>query len=107
MDAYGPEERAMSWYYYLEGNLTFPFKARCVAHHLTSPLKKGETVEVQCMAPEDSCSSHMLVRIRWQGRNLAPPLSQLIAIDPDGGTCEAIGDWHYWFAQGYLFLGFR
>jgi hypothetical protein len=31
------------------------------------------------------------------------PLSQLAAIDPDESTAEAIGDWHYWVAQGYLF----
>jgi hypothetical protein len=28
---------------------------------------------------------------------------QLIAIDPDEDTAEAIGDWHYWVARGYLF----
>ena len=55
------------------------------------------------MAPEDVCSNDMLVRIRWQGRNLAVPLSQLIAVDTDEETAEAIGDWHYWVAQGYLF----
>ena len=25
VDAYGPEEQAMGWYYYLEGQLQFPF----------------------------------------------------------------------------------
>jgi Calcium binding len=45
------------------------------------------------MAPEDACSSDMLVRIRWQSRNLAVPLSRLTAIDPDEATAEAIGDW--------------
>ena len=103
VDAYGPEEQAMSWYYYLEGKLTFPFQARCVASRVTSPLKKGETVEVRRMAPEEACLSDMLVRIRWQGRNLAVPLAQLVAIDPDEESAEAIGDWHYWLAQGYLF----
>jgi hypothetical protein len=103
VDAYGPEEQAMSWYYYLEGKLTFPFQARCVASRVTSPLKTGEIVQVRRMAPEDACASDMLVRIQWQGRNLAVPLSQLTAIDPDEETAEAIGDWHYWVAQGYLF----
>ena len=83
--------------------MRFPFQARCVANRATSPLHKGETVEVRRTAPEDACLSDMLVRIRWQGRNLAIPLSQLIAIDPDEETAEAIGDWHYWVAQGYLF----
>ena len=30
-------------------------------------------------------------------------LSQLVAIDPDESTTEAIDDRHYWVAQGYLF----
>ena len=55
------------------------------------------------MAPEDACSTDMLVLIRWQGRNMAAPLSQLAPIDPDESTAEAIGDWHYWVARGYLF----
>ena len=103
VDAYGPEEQAMGWYYYLEGKLTFPFKARCVADRATSPLKKGEMVEVRRMAPEDTCLSEMFVRVRRQGRNLAVPLSQLTAIEPDEETAEAIADWHYWVAQVYLF----
>jgi hypothetical protein len=55
------------------------------------------------MAPEDACASDMLVLIRWQGRNLAVPLSQLSAVGADEATVEAIGDWHYWVAQGYRF----
>ena len=31
VDAYGEEERALSWYYYLEGKLQFPFRAKCTA----------------------------------------------------------------------------
>lgn len=103
VDAYGPEEKAMSWYYYLEGKLTFPFQAHCIVNRAVSPLKKGETVPVRRMAPEDACVSDMLVQIQWHGRNLAVPISQLTAIDPDEETAEAIGDWHYWVAQGYLF----
>jgi len=45
----------------------------------------------------------MLVLIRWHERNAAVPLSQLTAIDADESTVEAIGDWHYWLAQGYCF----
>ena len=52
------------------------------------------------MATEDACEHDMLVQIRWQGRKMAVPLSQLTAIDPDESTDEAIGDWHYWVAQG-------
>ena len=55
------------------------------------------------MAPDDTCASDMFVLTRWHDRNLAVPLSQLIAINPDEDTAQAIGDWHYWVAQGYLF----
>jgi hypothetical protein len=92
----------MSWYYYLEGKISFPFQARCVAANAVSPLRKGETVEVLRMAVEDACEHDMFVQIRWQGRKVAIPLSQLRALDPDESTKEAIGDWHYWVAQGYL-----
>ena len=51
----------------------------------------------------------MLVLIRWQGRNLAVPLSQLtpIGVDEttagvDETTAEAVSDWNYWIARGYL-----
>ena len=103
VDAYGPEEQVLGWYYFLEDKLRFPFPARCISAIVVSPLRKGETVEVLRMAPEDACAGDMLVLIRWQGRNVAVPLSQLVAIDADESTLEAIGDWHYWLAQGYCF----
>ena len=103
VDAYGPEERAMGWYYYLEDQLQFPFQAGCIAANIVSPLSKGETVEVLRMALEESCSADMLVLIRWQRRKLAVPLSQLAAIHLDQSTVDAISDWHYWLARGYLF----
>jgi len=103
VDAYGPEEQAMGWYYYLENKMRFPFQAKCLAAKVVSPLRKGEVVEVRRLAPEDACTSDMLVLIRWQGRNLAVPLSQVAAMDAGESTTEAIGDWHYWVAQGYCF----
>jgi len=101
VDAYGPEEQALGWYYYLENKIRFPFQAKCIVAKAVSPLRKGETVEVQRLAPEDACVSDMLVLIRWQGRKMAVPMSQLTALDADQSTTEAIGDWHYWVAQGY------
>lgn len=103
VDANGPEEQAMSWYYYLEDKIRFPFRAKCTASRVTSPLRKDESVEVRRMAPEEDCSGDMLVMIRWLDRNLAVPLSQLTATNPDQSTRQAIEDWHYWVAQGYCF----
>jgi hypothetical protein len=54
------------------------------------------------MATEDACEHDMLVQIRWLGRKMAVPLLQLEAIDADESTQEAIGDWHYWVAQGCI-----
>ena len=87
-----PEEQAMSWYYYLESKVSFPFRARCVAANAVSPLRKGETVEVLRMAVEDACEHDLLVQIRWQGRKMAIPLSQLKAVDLDSSTDEATGE---------------
>ena len=44
----------------------------------------------------------MFVQVRWQGRNMAVPLSQLAVIDADESSEEAIGDWRYWVARGYI-----
>ena len=103
VDAYGPEEQALGWYYYLENKPRFPFRAKCMAAKVVSPLRKGEIVEVLRMAPEDACSADMLVLIRWQNRTMAVPLSQLVGVNMNESTAEAIGDWHYWVGQGYCF----
>ena len=47
VDAYGPEEQAMGWYYYLEDKIRFPFQAKCIISKVISPLRKGESVDVQ------------------------------------------------------------
>ena len=103
VDAYGPEEQALGWYYYLEENLHFPFSARCIAHRSISPLKLGEKVEVVGMPPEEECEHDMFVLIRWNQRQLAVPLMQLEGIEVDEETKQAIEDWHYWVNRGYEF----
>ena len=101
VDAYGPEEQALGWYYWLEGQLQFPFPARCIAERRISPLRKGEVVEVTGMAGEDDCEHEMFVLISWQDRTLGVPLAQLEGVDVDDQTREAINDWHYWVERGY------
>jgi hypothetical protein len=102
-DANGPEEQVMGWYSHLDDKIRFPFQAKCVDAKIVSPLRKRESVEVLRMAPEEACTADMLVLIQWSGRTMAVPLSQLLAVGPDESTDEAIGDWHYWVAQGYCF----
>ena len=101
VDAYGPEEQAMGWYYYLEENLHFPFSARCVAHRAISPLKPGDEVEVVGMPSEEECEHDMFVLIRWESHQFGVPLIQLEGIQVDEKTQQAIEDWHYWVNQGY------
>jgi hypothetical protein len=103
VDAYGPDERAMGWYYYLDGKLNVPFTARCVTRRAISPLAAGDEVEVIGMPPEEECAREMFVTIRWGEEGLAVPLAQLEVVDADRPTREAVGDWHYWVKQGYEF----
>jgi hypothetical protein len=114
VDAYGPEEQAMGWYYYLEEKLHFPFTATCIAERAISPLHKGDEVEILSMAAEvadapklwrrsEECQHEMFVMMRWERRGLAIPLSQLKPIaEADKDTREAIEDWHYWVDQRYV-----
>lgn len=103
VDAYGEEERALGWYYYLENKLHCPFTARCRAERAISPLLVGDEVEVAGMAPESECEREMFVRIRWEKRGLAVPLGQLKVADADDATRTAVEDWHYWLKRGYEF----
>lgn len=75
VDAQGPDEQAMGWYYYLEDQLQFPFTAICIAKRVTSPLRIKDEVEVIRMPDEDECAREMFVTIRWEKDGLAVPLS--------------------------------
>jgi hypothetical protein len=103
VDAYDEQERAIGWYYYLEGRLNFPFLTRCAASRSISPLKVGDEVEVIGMAPVEECDHEMFVVMCWDGNGLAVPLSQLQVIEADDETREAVEDWLYWNRKGYQF----
>ena len=104
VDAYGPEEQAMGWYYYLEEKLQFPFTVVCSAKRAISPLQIKDEVDVLGMAPEDECENEMFVTIRWERDGLAVPLSQLTPIKiTDEQTKQVVEDWHYWVQMGYQF----
>ena len=103
VDAYGAEEQAMSWYYYLDEKLQFPFAARCMHVEGKSPLQAGEEVVVLNMAPENECRDSMWVQVEWQRRKFAVPLAQLQPIEADESTQSAMDDWLYWVERGYLF----
>lgn len=103
VDAYGPEEQAMGWYYYLDDMLTFPFIARCRARRAISPLQVGDEVDVSAMAPMEECAHEMFVMIRWEKDGLGVPLSLLAVTHAEEQTQQAVEDWHYWVERGYQF----
>jgi hypothetical protein len=101
VDAYNETERAMSWYYYLQDKLEFPFAGQCRATRTTSPLKVNQEVEVLAMALEDDCMSEILVMVKLGRSKIAVPLEQIDCRSKAEGTCQGVADWHYWRARGY------
>jgi Calcium binding len=103
VDAYGEEERAMGWYYYLAENMDFPFKAQWI----TRRRPEGRDVEVIEMSPGDDCSHDMFVEVRYNSGTIddifSARLSEINPIDVDEETAQVIADWHYWVAMGYEF----
>lgn len=45
----------------------------------------------------------MLVLVGFAGRKLGVPLIQLDPVKPGKATREAMDDWRYWVAMGYVF----
>jgi len=100
VDAYGPEEQALGWYYYLERKMTFPVTMRCIEERTVSPLEEGEEVRVVGMTDEEDCMCEMFVRVEWMDREFGVPLIQLEVVGAESGAQEAVADWHYWFGDG-------
>src|SRR3990172_8547823 len=91
VDANGPEEQAMGWYYYLEDKIHFPFRAKCMIERTTSPLWTRDEVEVTGMASEADCGREMFVEIQWDNRKLVIPLVQVQPLtDSEVNTNEAV-----------------
>ena len=60
-------------------------------------------VDVRRMPADEVCEHEMFVNIAWQGgRMLAVPLIQLVGVDVDQETAQAIQDWHTWVERGYM-----
>ena len=103
VDTYNEEERAIGWYYYLEGKINFPFLARCATRRSTSPLKSSTGAMPITSTSSPTCEHDMFVEMDWDEESLAVPLSQLEVVDADDETREAVEDWLYWTKKGYQF----
>ncbi|GAX35811.1 calcium-binding protein [Nodularia sp. NIES-3585] len=107
VDAEDKEDRAMGWYYYLDDNLNVPFIAKVTKKSPKTSAVEEKKVEVLGMAADDECLKDMYVEVVYPHGNdedvFTAKLSELVAINTDTGTEEAIADWHYWLARGYKF----
>jgi Calcium binding len=62
VDAYGPEEQALGWYYYLENKIRFPFQAdapspKPLHHSATAKQSKSGVWRRKMSAPRTWCRS--------------------------------------------------
>ena len=97
VDTYGEEDaEIMSWYYYLEGRMSFPFHALCIKEMPQSPLSLNEKLTVTGLPSLEICDRRMFINIKFKRRSLAIPLEQIEAIDAPANLYEAIEDWKYW-----------
>jgi len=107
IDAEDKEERAMGWYEYLDDTLNVPFLARWTKKGRKSTSVEEKQVEVLGMAPDDECLKDMFVEVVYpDGKDedvFSAKLSEIVAIDADSETQEALADWQYWLARGYKF----
>lgn len=94
VDAYGPEEQAMGWYYYLEEKLKFPFTAVCSMKRSISPLQIKDEVDVLGMAPEEECEKE---NVRYDpmgkgrlGRAAVPTHPHQIHAQPNQTSCRGL-----------------
>ncbi|HEY9616833.1 MAG TPA: calcium-binding protein [Microcoleaceae cyanobacterium] len=105
VDVYEEAEAGLSWYYYLQHRLQFPFKAHWTKNRHQGPTPSGEVVEVVGLPHEDECEREVLVNICYREGDLedefAVPLTHIVPIDADADTQEAIADWHYWVDMGH------
>jgi len=60
-------------------------------------------VEVIGLPSEESCRQQLHVRVRWQRRTLAVPLTPLKPIKADRNTEQLVEDWHDWTPMAYQF----
>ncbi len=57
------------------------------------------------MSSEDDCQEDMLVEVLYKEDTvedtLSAPLYDIVPLEADSQTQEAIEDWHYWIDRGY------
>ena len=97
-------EVMVGWLTYLQDNLACPFEAECIEEMKISPLHKGEKITViELIDANENLGGDFFILIEWMGRKMGVPLAQLKLLKTDKETKQAVEDWQYWKARGYLF----
>jgi hypothetical protein len=104
VEAYESFDVVMCWLNYFDNNLIFPFEAECIKSKKISPLRKDEKVTaLELLSEEEYLGGDFFVFIEWNGRKMGVPLTQLKPLKVSKEIKQAIEDWQYWKARGYLF----
>lgn len=102
VDCYDEYEATMGWFYYLQDNLSFPFKAKISVETGTTNLKIGDTVNVvELMNSDEKMISiddfKATVGIEYGEHIYDIPLEEIKGIDCNQKTDEVIEVWYYWY----------
>lgn len=105
VDAYGEEEVASGWYYYLEDKLNFPFWAMVQTHLKRYPNNStahcASRIQVLGLASLERCSSQHIwaMGILSTSGSETPVhilLTDVVSVDADETREAALTDWMYW-----------
>lgn len=98
VDTYDIYEEMAAWEAYLEDRVSFPFQA-----HWGDP-DSGEEVEVLSFDDNNECDTNIFVKVHYQNGDEADELSvllvEIVPIEVDEDSQQAIEDWQYWVEKG-------
>ena len=101
MDCNGEEDEYMSWYYYVEDELEFPFRAKIVVRKDTGEkfLKEIEVLELSSDENNFHRNFDLKVDIKFDDYIIEVPLSKLKEIKSSEKITEIIDAWNYWIKK--------
>ena len=95
VDCYDEEEQKMGWYYYLEENTLFRFKAEA-NFKKRNRTKIKQKVDVLQLSSNEGFENDLLIGVCYHEDIFDVPLLILLNIKANEKTIEAIEDWRYW-----------
>ena len=100
VDAYGEEEKAMSWFTYADEVMQFPFKAKLA---LLDESRRAVKVKVQVLGLKQSTNDlrPLRVEVLHAGLIWTVELAELRKVEADAGTAEVVGVYGYWVGASY------